>query len=140
MSVRIRQVLAGHYQVGDRLDGYRITGFGRTWRLDYEESSSWGVAPWEQPEVCYAYGEPEADVAAPAPAPVPKPAPPAYGSREWKVRRVAQLEDLIAKDEWTAHMNRASANRDHREAGRRAAESAVTLRAEMERLTAELAD
>lgn len=57
MSARIRQVAVGSFNVGDELDGFRITGFGRSWKLDEEESCAYGAGPWERVEVCYAYGE-----------------------------------------------------------------------------------
>lgn len=57
MSTRIRQVAVGRYKLGDELDGHIITGFGRSWKLDEEESCAYGAGPWERVEVCYAYGE-----------------------------------------------------------------------------------
>lgn len=66
MSERIRQVVVGTVKVGDIIDGYRVTGFGRSWApQDDEHNAGYSTETWND-RVCYAYGE---KVGASAPTP-----------------------------------------------------------------------
>lgn len=57
MSARIKAVTVGTVKVGDIIDGYRVTGFGRAWTpADDEHNAGYCQETWND-RVCYAYGE-----------------------------------------------------------------------------------
>jgi hypothetical protein len=120
MSVRIRQVTVGSYQVGDELGGYVITSFGRSWKLDEEESCAYGAAPWERVEVCYAYGEKKGA------APVQVIAPNRLSDK------AAEAMDRRAEARREAQVEAAQSPREKLEAEITAAESALTFALKMD--------
>lgn len=138
MSTRIARVVAGSRQVGDILNGHRITGFGQVWTLDNEDNCSVGAAPWESVRVCYAYGEPVTAETA-APATEEKAAAPKFGSLEWKLTRLGKLPELIETAERNALLQSRRSDYNSRIAVERNQKAAATMRAELEQLQTEVA-
>jgi hypothetical protein len=151
MSTRIGMVKAGSVAIGDVMDGYVVTGLGRSWSLDEEESCAWGAGPWERVRVQYAYGEQAPALRViqsesvveketiPSPA-AAVPAAPAYGSREWKIERLADLPGLILDAQATIATFGRRGDSQSQDFTREARASLAHLTRQQQELQAELAE